>query len=204
MKGMKKTMVVDIHRDILAVHYDGVRWISPCNGQQHPSPEDAMLQEVTSHFLSCGEDVTDQDVQDEIASYVAEMEDREVVEMAEMLTRHGDWFSGNNANDMAEGWLEGGFNVSDADSWCDVGVWEPDVAVKFRDAGLSPREVSDAAEALQEEFADEVRRAEELDESACGIYMPDRYTDGCPIYSACNGDTDPQEIIDYALAERKR
>lgn len=103
-------------------------------------------------------------------------------EMAEMLTRHGKNFCGNNVNDEAEGWADQGFRVDDAESWCEIGVWDAATAAELRDANLTPDDVASAAESL----------TEGLDDPA------EEYTDGDPIYAACNGDICVSVIIDAA------
>ena len=52
-------------------------------------------------------------------------------------------------------------------------------AAEFRDSGKTPEQIADAAEVL----------------AAAEDDPTDTYTDGDPIYSACNNDTNPQIII---------
>jgi hypothetical protein len=91
-----------------------------------------------------------------------ENEDDAHREMAEMLERHGDLFTGNCLEDEAASWEENGFSVEEADRWCSVGFWDASTAAEFRDAGVTPEQVAEAAERIA--------------------------SDGDPIYSACNGD----------------
>jgi hypothetical protein len=111
-------------------------------------------------------------------------DDWRVNDMAETLNRHGWRFSGNNVADVAQDWLDHDFTPSEADEWCEIGVWAAETAADLRDAGLTPERVKVAA-------ADMV---EGLDDPG------EEYTDGDPIYAACNGDLDVQKIIDVATA----
>ena len=104
--------------------------------------------------------------------------------MAEMLTSHGDCFSGNNVDDQAQDWIDHDFVCDSANDWCEAGVWDAATAAALRDAGLTPQQATAASERLVDDMDDEAREAE--------------YTDGDPIYSACNGDTDIQLLIDAA------
>jgi hypothetical protein len=96
-----------------------------------------------------------------------EDEDAAHLEMAAMLRRHGDRFTGSNCEDEAASWEEHGFTVTEADKWCSVGFWDAAAAAAFRDAGATPEQVAEAAERI----------------------ASDEFTDGNPIYSVCNGDT---------------
>lgn len=107
---------------------------------------------------------------------------KELEAMVAMLRRHGDRFTGNNVEDEAQGWLDHDFDADDASGWCEIGCWDAATAAELRDGGLSPQAAHDAAESL----------VEGLEDSA------ETYTDGDPIYSACNGDTDAQEIVNAA------
>lgn len=66
------TRTVVVSGDTLAVKYVGSMWVSPHNGQQHPTARKAMTEEVTAYLRSCGESV-DHD-SPEVAEIVAEME----------------------------------------------------------------------------------------------------------------------------------
>ena len=109
----------------------------------------------------------------------------ELQEITHLLTGLGDRFSGNNAKDMGQEWLDQGFDANSARDWCDIGVWDPATAATLRDAELTPQEVKDAADRLIE--AEETR------------YVT--YTDGCPIYSCCNNDTRCDVLIEEAKGE---
>ena len=109
--------------------------------------------------------------------------------MVAVLNSHGPRFSGNHVEDMAQEWLDYDFTPAEADSWCEIGVWDAATAAEFRDAGLSPAEAAAAAERLIE-----AEKAEWTDES----WGFSRYTDGCPIYAACNHDISPDVIIEAA------
>lgn len=102
--------------------------------------------------------------------------------VANILKLHGDRFAGDNAVDAADEWIDNGFSVIQVEDWCEVGVWDVETAATFRDAGLTPSQVKDGADRLVDGMDDEERIR--------------TYTDGCPIYSVCNGDTDAMEIID--------
>ena len=108
--------------------------------------------------------------------------DWDLHDMAVILEGHGSKFSGNNVADEAEAWMDNGFSPARAGSWCEIGVWDAAVAAEFRDADLTPEQVTAAAESLTEGMDDP---AEE-------------YTDGDPIYAACNGDINASVIIDAA------
>jgi hypothetical protein len=101
--------------------------------------------------------------------------------MVKMLKRHGLMFTGNDPEGEAQDWLDHDFTADTADGWCEIGVWDAATAAELRDAGLTPDEAKRAAQSLVEDKARQIR-----------------YTDGDPIYSACNGDTPVQEIIDAA------
>ena len=66
-------------------------------------------------------------------------------------------------------------------------MWDADTAATFRGADLTPAQVRGAAESLTDGMDDDERS--------------ETYTDGDPIYSVCNGDTDADEIIDAATKE---
>lgn len=106
----------------------------------------------------------------------------DLIAMAEMLERHGDRFAGNDVDETAQEWLDHDFTAEIADPWCEIGTWDASTAAEFRDAGLTPTQVKDAAEAMTADLEDP---AEE-------------YTDGCPIYAACNNDIIADEIIEAA------
>ena len=107
--------------------------------------------------------------------------DADLIAMAEMLERHGERFTGDDADAMAQEWLDHGFTVGEADGWCEIGCWDAATAAILAIEGLTPDTASAAAQRLIDaEIADS------------------QYTDGDPIYSACNCDTDFQAIIDAA------
>lgn len=108
-----------------------------------------------------------------------EIFDADEIRLQAMLLRHGDMFTGNSVEDEAEGWADNGFDADSADPWCEIGVWDAATAAELRDAGLTPEQVKAAAESLTEGLEDP---AEE-------------YTNGCPIYAACNGDISVSVII---------
>ncbi len=106
----------------------------------------------------------------------------DLADMMELLERYGDRFAGNSAEDNASDWVENGFDADSASDWMDIGVWDAATAAEFRAAELTPAEVEAAADKMVEGLED---AAEE-------------FTDGCPIYTACNGDISPRRIIDAA------
>ena len=102
--------------------------------------------------------------------------------MTTVLNSHGSKFSGTNVADEAQEWLDHNFTPATADGWCEIGVWDAATAAEFREAGLTPAEVESAAESL----------IEGLDDPS------EEYTDGDPIYAACNGDITASVIIEAA------
>ena len=93
------------------------------------------------------------------------------------LISRGSFFAGNDPASIAEEWADE-FSPSDAAAWMDARFWDVSTAAALRDAGLSPQNAIDAAEAM-------IANEDDND-----------YTDGCPIYSCCNHDTPVQAIID--------
>lgn len=121
-------------------------------------------------------------------------------EIAQMLNGHGPQFTGNNVDDEAQGWLDEGFDAESAGEWCEIGCWDASTAARLRDAGLSAKDADTAADALieveKEKWEKEDAYAMEHD-----LELPDHdseYTDGSPIYSACNNDTPVSKIIEAA------
>jgi len=102
-------------------------------------------------------------------------------DMVAILRSHGKLFTGDNVGDMARGWLDCGFSPTEADEWCEIGVWEPAIAAEFRDAGLTPYEVNETAERLYEAKPE----------------------NGCPIYAVCNGDASIEGLIKAAKGAAK-
>ena len=97
-----------------------------------------------------------------------------------VLKSHGDSFSGGGDNVIrfARQWVDRGFDSDDVDAWCESRVWDAQTAKAWCLAGLTPDDVTAAAALLVESHG------------------TDSYTDGCPIYSCCNGDTDTDVIVD--------
>lgn len=105
-----------------------------------------------------------------------------------VLKMHGDTFSGggDNAIRFARQWVDRGFDSDDVDDWCEARVWDAQTAKAWSLAGLTPDDVVSAAKLLLENHG------------------TDSYTDGCPIYSCCNGDTDTDVMIDaYKLLKEE-
>lgn len=104
-------------------------------------------------------------------------EDRANIDaIAAVLLTHGAGYHGGVPMDMARGWDGYGFTDHGVDQWCEAGVWEPSVAEYLYEAGVKPRHL--------QAIADEM--------TATGDY-----TDGCPIYAACNGDIHPRRIVEF-------
>lgn len=141
----------------------------------------AALESIIRDAIQMGGDEPDDDDVESIMDDAAEIDDQtaERSEMADMLDGHGERFSGGNVDDIAQGWLEHDFDARSAGEWCEIGVWDDDTAAEFRDADLTPDEVNAAADRMIEAAERE-------------------YTDGSPIYAACNGDISAQQIIDAA------
>jgi hypothetical protein len=103
-------------------------------------------------------------------------------EMIAVLISHGPAFSGGDeksARDIAQDWIDHDFDRRQADAWCEIGVWDAHTAAALRDAKKTPAQVAKRAE--------ELRDAEGDGES--------EYTDGSPIYSVCNNDTNVSVLI---------
>lgn len=106
-------------------------------------------------------------------------------EMIDMLNDHGDRFAGNDVAEIAWDWEENhNFSVDEADAWCEIGCWDAATAYRFVLAGLTPEQVQEATQRL----------IDACDDPA------ETYTDGDPIYAACNNDINVDVII--AACER--
>ena len=103
-------------------------------------------------------------------------------DMTTELVSRGEFFAGLNPADIADEWLGYDFTSTSASKWLDISVWDAATAAALRDAGLSPDRVKATAERLAAEDAD-------------------RYTDGCPIYAACNGDYSVDNLIAACMAK---
>ena len=66
------TVQVNVHGDIIEAHYDGNVWVAPTCGAQYSTRGQAIRQELLDYFRSCGEDVDDPEVAEEIEGYVRE------------------------------------------------------------------------------------------------------------------------------------
>lgn len=106
----------------------------------------------------------------------------DISDIAEILTGHGDRFSGNDAEEVAQEWADYDFSASTVDDWCEIGCWNPATAAELRDAGLTPRQVNDTAERMIDEYEE----------------PSEEFTDGDPIYAACNNDISVARIINAA------
>lgn len=105
-----------------------------------------------------------------------------VREIADVLRRYGGPCHGGSPEDYAGDWDDLGMSAEDVEEWCAVGCWDAATAVRLRDAGLTPRRARDAC--------DRLARADRA-----------AYTDGDPMYAACNRDVRVDEIVDAAEAE---
>lgn len=102
-----------------------------------------------------------------------------------VLRMHGEVFTGgpDREVDIAREWLGYGFDAHGTDRWCSVGVWEPSIAAQLRDARVSPARAKARSESLVEAIEE------------AGGDPAETYTDGCPIYAVCNGDTDVSVLM---------
>ena len=148
-----------------------------------------------------GDDPEDDEVES-ILDDAAGLIDADVYDMAEMLDRHGSTFAGNCADDTAQDWIDNGFERDSADDWCEIGCWDAATAAELRDSGLTPTQAQEAAQRLIEAETAEWNAKDDAAAKADADWTPcsrdSCYTDGDPIYSACNNDTLAQEIIDAA------
>jgi hypothetical protein len=186
----KETQVVAVWYDESAPNYDGA-WVVA--DEDHDEQSCAAWTQTIKIFGDDYDDAVEfafargrekgvRVVETDEHGMATELASADTMLMQAMLMRHGPRFTGNNVNDEAEYWADQGFRVDDADEWCEIGVWDAATAVEFRDAGLTPDQAKSAAESL----------TDGLDDPA------EEYTDGDPIYSACNGDTKTSVIIDAA------
>ena len=104
------------------------------------------------------------------------LDDEDLPGVMKALHSEGPKFYGSNLADAANDWIAGGFNAETVEEWLAAGFWNASAAEFLADEGLSADDALAAAKTLG--------------------YMSSKYTDGCPIYSVCNGDTDPQVIVD--------
>lgn len=204
---MKTTYTVEFFGDTYSLTADFAQASCPIEGDEHGrqvadfrhSPRAAM-ESLLREMVQMGGDDPDES-SDEIDAALDAMTERtvELIEIAEMLEGHGSRFSGNSADDEAQNWLDNDFTVAAAGGWCEIGCWDADTAATFRAAGLTPDEVSDAAEKLiaseQAEWdaIDEAAAEDDSDWTPCN--RDSQYTNNDPIYSVCNNDTSADEII---------
>jgi len=156
--------------------WDTARAAGGCDRLNAP-PTDG--EEAEDGFAHCGPDANHYVVPTKYQPTPLEL-------VAEVLVSNGERFTGSDAAEVAQEWIDYGFDADDVSDWCDIGCWDAATAAAWRDAGLSPDQVLDAARSLID--------AEDEPE--------DTYTDGCPIYSCCNGDTDSQVVIDWVRSEK--
>lgn len=158
-------------------------WTHEWHGRQvadfRHSPQ-AALESVIREVIEMNGDEPDDD---EVAGIVADaddLRDHDLAEMVDILERHGDRFIGNDADDEAQDWIDHDFSAEAANAWCKIGVWDAATAAAFRDSGKTPEQIRIVAESLIEAAGDDASKT---------------YVDGDPIYSACNGDTDTDDLI---------
>jgi hypothetical protein len=105
-----------------------------------------------------------------------------VTEIADILKAYGELFHGGQPEEVAAEWVEAGVTDLDAvDGWCQANVWEPRVAAALRAAHVSPQRLGDIAARMTSGMS--------------AAEMRDRWTEGCPIYAACNGDISVDDLI---------
>jgi hypothetical protein len=161
----------------------------------------AALESIIREAIEMGGDEPDDEEVSGILDNADELRSFEIGEMADMLNGHGDQFSGNYVDDEAQNWLDNDFDADAANEWCEIGVWDAEVAATFRGENLTPKQVAAAAQKLIDaenaewDAIDEAEAEDNDDWTPCE--RNSQYTDD-PIYSVCNGDTDAQEIIDAA------
>ena len=110
------------------------------------------------------------------------MKTNDTHDIAAVLRGYGDCYSGGDVDDTAREWITCGITGPDeVGGWCLARVWEPNVAVALRDAGITPQRLCDIAARMTDGLDDDERSA--------------RWTDGCPIYAACNGDLDVDVLV---------
>jgi hypothetical protein len=99
-----------------------------------------------------------------------------------VLDPYGDRMAGGDVEATAHEWRDHSFTADEVDEWCEIGCWNPATAAVWRESGLTPEIVATAAEVLLLSLPE-------------GSDPRDSYTDGCPIYSCCNHDTDPEVMV---------
>jgi hypothetical protein len=125
--------------------------------------------------MSC-DDVRDALDANELSPRFSE-ESEELAEIADYLGLIGPAFTGDDAQAMAYDWVDHDFSTGEVREWCVVGVWDPATAAEFRAAEVTPEEIAGAADVI-----DHSGHA-----SSVGA-----------INAACNGDLDPQILIEWA------
>jgi hypothetical protein len=103
---------------------------------------------------------------------------RSIREIMEVLKSYGENFTGLDAYATAEEWDDHNFSSEEVKDWCAARVWDAATASAWCMGGMTPDDIEQAKRQLLLNHAAE------------------NYTNYCPIYSTCNGDTDPQVIID--------
>lgn len=145
-------------------------------------------------------DWEDESVEEKIDDAIKAMIGRNIdlIEMAEMLSGHGSLFTGNNVDDEAQGWLDSGFDTEDAGAWCQIGCWDAETAAEWRDAGMTPEQINDAADHLIDAELDRWENEDAQAMEDCGPLSSreSKYTDGSPIYAACNNDISADMLVE--------
>lgn len=109
-----------------------------------------------------------------------------VGEIAHLLDDAGSTFAGDDPVKSAQKWVDAGYRreINDVGEWIDCGVWNPEVAAEFRDAGYTPFQITEVAQGMLDETADP--------EECARLWY-----DGCPIYDACQTGSGA-DLIAYA------
>lgn len=138
------------------------------------------LESVMREAIKMGGDEPDDNEVAAILDDATEIRSHELGEMVDVLEGHGERFTGNCVDDEAQEWLDHDFDAATAGCWCDIGVWDAAMAAVFRESSYTPTEIHAAAQSLIDAEEDPA----------------ETYTDGDPIYAACNCDLGPEIIID--------
>ena len=105
-------------------------------------------------------------------------------DIAELLRDYGEVFTGGEHYSAAADWIAAEFtDLDEVEGWCMADVWEPRVAAKLRSAGVSPKGLAGIVAEMTRGMTDDERR--------------NRWTDGSPVYAACNGDVDVEIFLKY-------
>jgi hypothetical protein len=105
-----------------------------------------------------------------------------VKEVADVLRVWGEVWTGGRPEEVAAEWVAAGITDPDEVSgWCGAKVWEPKVAAALRSVGITPHRLESIVDRLTRGLTMEERES--------------KWTDGCLVYSVCNGDSPVSTII---------